>query len=79
MWKVAWSKLLFSKFQENHVSKLIELPITKNAQNSAILYANKSNHGKKKTEWTASRRNIMEEAHGGVVFGPLFTREKFLC
>lgn len=57
---------LFSKYQENHFSKLIELPITKNAWNSAILYANKSNHGKKKTEWTASRRNIMEEAHGGL-------------
>lgn len=57
---------LFSKFQENHFSKLIELPITKNAWNPAILYANKSNHGKKKKEWTASRRNIMEEAHGGL-------------
>lgn len=57
---------LFSKFQENHFSKLIGLSITKNVWVSAVSYANKSNHGKKKTEWTASGRNIMQEAHGGL-------------
>lgn len=58
--------LLFSKFRENHFPKLIGLPITKNVWNSAVLYANKSNHGIKETEWTVSRRHIMEEAHGGL-------------
>lgn len=57
--------ILFSKFQEDHFPKLIGLPITKNVWNLAVLYANKPNHGKKKTEWTASRRNRMEEARGG--------------
>lgn len=65
-WKVAWSKLsYFPKFQENHFPKVIGLSVTKNVWNSAVLYANKSSHGKKKPG-AASSRNTMEEVRGCV-------------
>lgn len=65
--------ILFPKFQENHIPKLIGLPITKNVWNSAVLYANKPNHGKKETEWTVSRRRVMEE--GGCIWPIIYKRK----
>lgn len=51
--------ILLSKFQENHFPKLIGLLVTKNVETLMFYMPANPTKEKKKTEGTASRRNII--------------------